>query len=441
MKAEEAEIWPLFSEHFTVEEQSTLVGTIIGRTGAVVLQALIPWVMNSFSHDETHAMMDSLRSAAKNTRFDQWLESMVPSGSTVLPADVEVGVSALADAENVPECHSPHAPPLAAGHDSAHPECRSDCAIMNSENAVAVASCHLDAEASGCSAEHRRLPGMSGACAMDVHGPMHDGDAPASVPATVPATAQLPAVPNVLHRPSEKDSSEYRPGWVDIFRMNASQLESAAAHSTPNDKHRDSYLAHHLMVSRFLVAQQQRMHSEGSELGSAQSTQQLLNTGLSAQSTCTSGMAAGALASTAAPPGGGSVSATPSTAFPVGAPPPGGAAAGATPPTQAVTATANTGACRHYEKNCNLVAPCCGVEVACRLCHDEQMTCSKEMDRYKVSEMVCQACGKKQPCSEQCVQCHTVMARYYCGVCHLFDDTRGVYPGCICSAVFAASRS
>lgn len=36
VRAEEAEIWPLFSEHFTFAEQQQLVGLIIGRTGAEV---------------------------------------------------------------------------------------------------------------------------------------------------------------------------------------------------------------------------------------------------------------------------------------------------------------------------------------------------------------------------------------------------------------------
>ncbi len=38
VRAEENELWPVFVEHFTVEEQQGLVGQIIGRTGAEVLQ-------------------------------------------------------------------------------------------------------------------------------------------------------------------------------------------------------------------------------------------------------------------------------------------------------------------------------------------------------------------------------------------------------------------
>jgi len=41
---EEQELWPLFAENFSVEEQQDIVGMIIGRTGAEVLQAMLPWV-------------------------------------------------------------------------------------------------------------------------------------------------------------------------------------------------------------------------------------------------------------------------------------------------------------------------------------------------------------------------------------------------------------
>jgi zinc finger protein-like protein len=61
VRAEETDIWPLFAENFSVAEQSALVGAVIGRTGAVVLEALIPWVMGSVSEAEQSAMMESLR--------------------------------------------------------------------------------------------------------------------------------------------------------------------------------------------------------------------------------------------------------------------------------------------------------------------------------------------------------------------------------------------
>lgn len=53
--AEEQELWPLFAEHFSVAEQEDIVGMIIGRTGAEVMQAMLPWVAG--------AMLFELRTA------------------------------------------------------------------------------------------------------------------------------------------------------------------------------------------------------------------------------------------------------------------------------------------------------------------------------------------------------------------------------------------
>ena len=44
VRAEEQELWPLFAENFSEAEQEHLVGVIVGRTGAEVLQAMLPWV-------------------------------------------------------------------------------------------------------------------------------------------------------------------------------------------------------------------------------------------------------------------------------------------------------------------------------------------------------------------------------------------------------------
>lgn len=50
VKAEEQELWPLFGEYFSVAEQEDIVGMIIGRTGAEVLQAMLPWVTGELKH-------------------------------------------------------------------------------------------------------------------------------------------------------------------------------------------------------------------------------------------------------------------------------------------------------------------------------------------------------------------------------------------------------
>jgi zinc finger protein-like protein len=280
MRAEEANIWPLFSEHFTVEEQSALVGAVIGRTGADVLQALIPWVMGSVSESEKIAMFDSLRQAAANTHFNEWMDKMVPAD--ILKAEEDMG--------RVSE-HGLRA--LEAGE--AQP------GVWPESKAVA-------------------------------------------------------------------DVTAYQPGWADIFRMNATQLEAAAAAAPGGSdagdlcRERDlrrSYLTHNLLVSCFLVAQQQRM-------GQAES----------------------------APPEAASH----------------------------VTNEGIHGGCKHYKAGCVLIAPCCGAEVTCRLCHDEAGVCGTAFDRYAVREMRCSLCNMRQPVAQRCNHCKASMARYYCSICHLFDD-------------------
>lgn len=47
------------------------------------------------------------------------------------------------------------------------------------------------------------------------------------------------------------------------------------------------------------------------------------------------------------------------------------------------------------------------------------------MDRYAVSEMCCMECGARQPVRGSCGACGAKLARYYCGICHLFDDEPG----------------
>ena len=142
VRAEEQELWPLFAEHFTTEEQNRLVGVIIGRTGAEVLQSLLPWVTGeqpclcaqhqsvtapstikclidtyiqpifvqgpcksasagSFTDEEMWSMMESLRSATRNTAFERWLASTMGSdtSSRLSRSDSDQSVEAAASAD------------------------------------------------------------------------------------------------------------------------------------------------------------------------------------------------------------------------------------------------------------------------------------------------------------------------------------------------------
>jgi len=77
--------------------------------------------------------------------------------------------------------------------------------------------------------------------------------------------------------------------------------------------------------------------------------------------------------------------------------------------------------CVHYQRNCALVAPCCDRTFVCRLCHDAET--DHKLDRYSVQEVVCMACGIRQGVSKQCTNCGIVMAKYFCEICRLYDNS------------------
>jgi hypothetical protein len=57
-------------------------------------------------------------------------------------------------------------------------------------------------------------------------------------------------------------------------------------------------------------------------------------------------------------------------------------------------------ACVHYERNCNIVAPCCNRVYGCRICHDELSPPGHPpMNRFLVRELVCKLCNTRQAAS------------------------------------------
>lgn len=70
---EDIELWPLFRECFSSEEQEKIIGSVLGRMRAEILQEMIPWLMASLTPEEQQAMMSLWRKATKNTMFDEWL--------------------------------------------------------------------------------------------------------------------------------------------------------------------------------------------------------------------------------------------------------------------------------------------------------------------------------------------------------------------------------
>lgn len=120
-------------------------------------------------------------------------------------------------------------------------------------------------------------------------------------------------------------------------------------------------------------------------------------------------------------PGGGSAGASPSPAVPsvptssiAPAVPSPGAGAPHGLPEEAMS-------CVHYERKCNIVAPCCNKVFGCRVCHDEMTPSSHPpMNRFDVREVVCKECSTRQPAGNRCVRCGIQFGEYHCGICNLW---------------------
>lgn len=71
---EEIEIWPLFRDSFSAEEQEKITGSMLGITRAEILQDMIPWLMESLTREEHQAMMRLWKRVTRNTMFSEWLK-------------------------------------------------------------------------------------------------------------------------------------------------------------------------------------------------------------------------------------------------------------------------------------------------------------------------------------------------------------------------------
>ena len=75
VRSEEQRIWPLFTKHFTTDEQVKLVGKIIGTTSADVLKTMLTLVGTKCGDRELREMIASWRRVSHSTRFEEWLSA------------------------------------------------------------------------------------------------------------------------------------------------------------------------------------------------------------------------------------------------------------------------------------------------------------------------------------------------------------------------------
>ncbi|MCO5564445.1 hypothetical protein L7F22_018106 [Adiantum nelumboides] len=364
---EELELWPLFTLHFSVEEQERLVGQIIGTTGAEVLQAMLPWVTTALSQEEQNAMMYTWRQATRNTMFNKWLRAWwrrSPSGSPK---------SYISD-EDVPESGTQESLQLVADYLS---KSRSESLESKEDGTGIYRVNHEEDKSQACSAnagkgsgEH--LPGAA------VSQPFSSGKVHSCLETATDATGEQP----VFRGKIEENTSKFKPGWQDIFRMNEKELESAVrkvSGDTSLDPRRKAYLMQNLMTSRWIVSQQ---HPSRTLLSSSSGEHEDI------PGRCPS----------------------------------------------YTSSNEDSFGCEHYKRNCKIRAACCGILFPCRFCHDK--VSDHTMDRQATQEMMCMKCLEVQPITQYCAtpSCDGFcMAKYYCSICKLFDDDiREIYhcPSC-----------
>ncbi|KAI6080572.1 zf-CHY-domain-containing protein [Hypoxylon rubiginosum] len=76
--------------------------------------------------------------------------------------------------------------------------------------------------------------------------------------------------------------------------------------------------------------------------------------------------------------------------------------------------------CEHYRRNVKLQCSTCNRWYTCRFCHDKVE--DHNLIRKDTKNMLCMFCGTAQRAGEACVSCGALAARYYCGICKLWND-------------------
>lgn len=350
---EEVEIFPLFRGRFTTDEEEKIIGHMLGRTRAEILQEMIPWLMAHLTSDEQQAVMSLWLKVARNTKFDEWLRewwegmaeytiSAVQEGSKPLDDPLEVvSMYLLKDSTEIQK----------AGHN------------RETQNEISFEDC----KNSGPSDVHKSTftgGGQNVCLTQDI-----------SLYQSEIEKKRLNEGNKMCHDVAEINNTECQrlSHQEHPLSMNQEELEAAIRRVSRDpslDSQKKTYLIQNLLMSRWIIMQ--KMHHQAS-VGNDDGD-------IPGQS--------------------------PSYQDPLGA----------------------TFGCKHYKRNCKLLAPCCNKLYTCIRCHDDLEDHS--VDRKAITKMMCMKCLVIQPIGPKCMSqsCGGFsMGRYYCRICKLFDDERQIY--------------
>lgn len=82
--------------------------------------------------------------------------------------------------------------------------------------------------------------------------------------------------------------------------------------------------------------------------------------------------------------------------------------------------------CRHYQRLCDLLFPCCGDYYPCHRCHNDSDKCSNAESRaLNATHLKCHKCNTEQEINEGskfCSNCATQFSEYFCAKCKHFTS-------------------
>ncbi|KAF9618170.1 hypothetical protein IFM89_000639 [Coptis chinensis] len=366
---EEVELWPLFIECFSDEEQNKIIGSLLGNTRAEVLQQMIPWLMASLSPTERSAMMSLWRKATQNTMFDEWLAEWLAEWWEGMSTH---NISIVAEEPDILPLQSVDPLEIIATyldkkdyHDLDGSELSSKRLTFQSQESFGA-----DFEISGDSDGDDKMKNLladvdTNQCSelTELQSDNHKQNIQKVVSVTEP-----------VYRPGEHLSTSQKFKHLEerILGMSQEDLEAAIRRvhrDATLDLQKKSFITQSLLTSRWTVTQQ-KPHQEV-----------ILSSN--------DGEIPGQF---------------PSYRDPL------------------------TFGCKHYKRNCKVLAACCMQLFTCRYCHDD--TADHAMDRKSTIKMMCMKCLKVQPVGATCstISCNGFsMAKFFCIICRLYDDERDIY--------------
>ncbi|KAJ0049275.1 hypothetical protein Pint_15297 [Pistacia integerrima] len=343
---EETELWPLFRDCFSIEEQEKIIKCLLGRISAEKLQDMIPWLTAALTPEEQHTVMSLWLNSTKNTMFEEWIREWWEG----------YDIAKVAKEPSVPS--SLTADPLE------------------------VISTYLSNEVFD-------IGKGENCCNKVTDFPEKSNDGTDVGEGDKKRCNEVVDVVDCVDKPGEifPESQKSR-NHESLLAMSQEKLEAVirkVSRDSSLDPQKKSYIIQNLIM-RCFCSEYNTVRIIGSRWITGQ---QITHSKISISSN-----------------GEEIPGQYPSYCDPVKL----------------------VFGCKHYKRNCKLMAPCCNQLYTCIRCHDE--VADHSLDRKCITKMMCMKCLTVQPIGPACstVSCKKLsMARYYCRICKLFEDEREIY--------------